>query len=179
MLEFLQERFSAGLALPTLKVYVAAISAYHNPLGGMSLGKDPLLSCFLRGTLMLRPAARTRVPVTLDAYAKVLDAYVHRAKNKQLFVCFGPPNKGSPASKQRMSKWVVEAISLAYESAGQPTPMAVRSHSTRSMAASKVLISGVALQEVCDAAGWSSPHIFIRFYSLDLDSIPGYQVLSS
>ncbi len=55
-----------------------------------------------------------------------------------------------------MSKWVVEAISLAYESAGQPTPMAVRSHSTRSMAASKVLISGVALQEVCDAAGWSS-----------------------
>ncbi len=86
-----------------------------------------------------------------------LDAYVHRAalwcKNEQLFVCFGPPNKGSPASKQRMSKWVVEAISLAYESAGQPYPMAVWSHMTRSMGASKALISGVALQEVCDAAG--------------------------
>ncbi len=76
-----------------------------------------------------------------------------------------PPNNGSPASKQRMSKWVVEAISLAYESAGQPPPMAVRSHSTRSMAASKALISGVALQEVCDAAGCSSPHTFVRFYS--------------
>jgi hypothetical protein len=78
-----------------------------------------------------------------------LDAYVHRAalwrKYKQLFVCFGPPNKGSPASKQRMSKWVVEAISLAYESAGQASPIAVRSHSTESMAASKALISGVAL----------------------------------
>ncbi len=36
-----------------------------------------------------------------------------------------PPNKGSPASKQRMSKWVVEAISLAYESTGQPSPMAI------------------------------------------------------
>ncbi len=64
-----------------------------------------------------------------------LDAYVHRAarwcKNEQLFVCFGPPNKGPSASKQRMSKWVVEAISLAYESAGQPSPMAVRSHSTK------------------------------------------------
>ncbi len=68
---------------------------------------------------------------------RALDAYVHRAalwcKNEQLFVCFGPPNKGSPASKQRMSKWLVEAISLAYESAGQPSPMAVLSHSTRSM----------------------------------------------
>ncbi len=68
---------------------------------------------------------------------QTLDAYVHRAalwrKNEQLFVCFGPPNKGSPASKQKMSKWVVEAISLAYQSAGQPSPMAVRSHSTRSM----------------------------------------------
>ncbi len=114
---------------------------------------------------------------------RALDAYVHRAalwrKNDQLFICFGPRNKGSPASKQRMSKWVVKAISLAYESAGQPSPMAVRSHSTRSMAASKTLISGVSLQEVCDVAGWSSPHTFIRFYSLDLDSTPGFQVLSS
>ncbi len=112
-----------------------------------------------------------------------LDAYVHRAalycKNEQLFICFEPPNKESPASKQRMSKWVVEAISLAYESAGQLSPMAVWSHSTRSMAVSKALISGVALQEVCDAAGWSSLLTFIRFYSLDLNSTPGSQVLSS
>ncbi len=110
---------------------------------------------------------------------RALEAYVHRAalwrKNEQLFVCFGPPNKGSPVSKQRMSKWVVEAISFACESAGQPSPMAVRSHSTRSMAASKALISGVALQEVCDAAGWSSPHTFIRF----IQWTPGSQVLSS
>ncbi len=86
-----------------------------------------------------------------------LDAYVHRAaqcrKNEQLFVCFGPPNKGLPASKKRMSMWVVEAISLAYELAGQPSPMAVQSHMTRSMVASKALIPGVALQEVCGAAG--------------------------
>ncbi len=62
VLEFLQERFTAGLALHILKVYVAAINAYHIPLGGMSLRKDPLVSCFLHGTLRLRPAARTRVP---------------------------------------------------------------------------------------------------------------------
>ncbi len=285
VLEFLQDRFTAGLAQSTLKVYVVAISAYHIHLGGMSMGKDPLVSHFLRGTLRLRPAARSRVPTwdltivlqglslapfeplvvvptkffTLKALfllaisslkrigdlqalsvalsclefapgmvkafhhprpgyvpklrsplmwqgqlcckpsvllfnadqerhnllcpVRTLDAYVHRTvlwrKNEQLFVCFGPPNKGSPASKQRMSKWVVEAISLAYDSAGRPSPIAVRSHSIRSMAASKALISAVALQEVCDAAGWSSPHTFVRFYSLDLDSTPGSQVLSS
>ncbi len=55
-------------------------------------------------------------PVLLLFRMRALDAYVHRAalwrKNEQLFVCFGPPNKGSPASKQRMSKWVVEASHL-------------------------------------------------------------------
>ncbi len=54
VLEFLQDRFTAGLAPSTLKVYVAAISAYHIPLGGMSLGKDPLVFRFLRDTLRLR-----------------------------------------------------------------------------------------------------------------------------
>ncbi|XDV19881.1 hypothetical protein PO909_025279 [Leuciscus waleckii] len=276
VLEFLQDRFTAGLTPSTLKVYVAAIGAYHIPLGGMSVGKDPLASRFLRGTWRLRPAVRSRVPpwdlsialqglslapfepieevpekfltlkalfflaisslkrigdlqalsvapsclefapgmvkaflhprpgyrpIVLQAFCpppfqnadqeannllcpvRALDAYVHRAalwrKSDQLFVCFGSPNKGGPVSKQRMSKWVVEAISLAYEAAGQPSPLAVRSHSTRSMAASKALISGVSLQDVCDAAGWSSPHTFVRFYSLDLDSTPGSQVLSS
>ncbi len=130
-----------------------------------------------RGQLCCKPSRHN-----LLCLVRALDAYVHRTalwcKNEQLFICFGPPNKGSPASKQRMSRWVVEAISLANESAGQPSPMAVRSHSTRSMTASKALISGVALQEVCDAAGWSSLHTFIRFYYLDLDSTPGSQVLS-
>ncbi len=61
-LEFLQDQFTAALAPSTLKVYVAAISACHIPLGGLSLGKDPLVSRFLHGTLMLRPAARTSMP---------------------------------------------------------------------------------------------------------------------
>ncbi len=61
VLEFLQDRFTAGLTLSTLKVNVVVISAYHIPFGGMSLGRDPLLSRFLRGTLRLSPAARTRV----------------------------------------------------------------------------------------------------------------------
>ncbi len=39
VLEFLQACFSAGLAHSTLKVHVAAIAAYHAPLGGLSVGK--------------------------------------------------------------------------------------------------------------------------------------------
>jgi len=58
--EFLQDRFSSGLSPSTLKVYVAAIAAYHAPSGGLSVGKDPLIIHFLRGTL--RPAVRSRIP---------------------------------------------------------------------------------------------------------------------
>ncbi len=38
VLEFLQDRLSAGLTHSTLKVYVSAITAYHTPLSGQSVG---------------------------------------------------------------------------------------------------------------------------------------------
>ncbi len=63
VLEFLQARFSAGLTHSTLKVYVAAIAAYHAPLGGQSVGRHPLVTRFLHGALRLRPPAR-------ESYAK-------------------------------------------------------------------------------------------------------------
>jgi hypothetical protein len=72
VLEFLQARLSAGLAHSTLKVYVAALSAYHAPLSGQSVGRHPLVTRFLRGALRLRPPARSRVP-TWDL-AVVLEA---------------------------------------------------------------------------------------------------------
>jgi hypothetical protein len=50
VLEFLQERFSAGLSPSTLKVYMAALAAYHVPLSGVSLGRHPVVR-FLRGTV--------------------------------------------------------------------------------------------------------------------------------
>lgn len=60
MLEFLQERFFEGLSLSTLEVYMVAISAYHALLDGQSLGRDPLVTRFLRGALRLRPALRIK-----------------------------------------------------------------------------------------------------------------------
>ncbi|KAL0177470.1 hypothetical protein M9458_026364 [Cirrhinus mrigala] len=267
VLEFLQARFSTGLAHSTLKVYVAAISAYHAPLGGMPVGKDPLVVRFLRSVLRLRPPTRPLVPtwdlavvlealcrppfesieeipvrfltiktalllaltslkrvgdlqalsvapshlefapgitkaflyprlgyvpkvptntpqpVVLQAFCpppfrepdqqklncmcpvRALDAYVHRAalwrKSEQLFVCYGPAKKGYPASKETLSRWIVDAISTAYESSDLPSPMGVKAHSTRAMAASKALMAGVPIQDICNAAGWSTPHTFV------------------
>ncbi|KAI2662289.1 ORF V: Enzymatic polyprotein [Labeo rohita] len=59
VLEFLQACFSTGLTHSTLKVYVAAILAYHTSLGGLSVDKNPLVTHFLHGVLRLRP----RVPM--------------------------------------------------------------------------------------------------------------------
>lgn len=50
------------------------------------------------------------------------------------------PKKGFPVTKQTLSKWIVEVISLAYEASGQPSPVTVRAHLTRSVAASKALL---------------------------------------
>ncbi len=62
VLEFLQDRFSAGLTPSTLKVYVAAIAAFHAPLDVGPLGRHQLVVRFLRGAWRMRPAARSRVP---------------------------------------------------------------------------------------------------------------------
>ncbi|XDV15438.1 hypothetical protein PO909_015534 [Leuciscus waleckii] len=95
MLEFLQDRFSAGLTLSTLKVYVAAIAAFHAPLGDGPLGRQQLVVRFLHGARRMRPAARTRVP-TWDL-AVVLEGLVEapfehlesaEAKNLSLKVAF-------------------------------------------------------------------------------------------
>jgi len=93
---------------------------------------------------------------------RALDTYVHRSS--------------LTASKPTVSKWIVKAISLAYEVLGHPSPLSIRARFTTVMAASKALLSGVSIKEVCDAAGWSSPLTFVRFYGLDVDT-PGSRVL--
>lgn len=55
------------------------------------------------------------------------------------------------------------------------SPLGFRAHSSWS-GASNVLAKGASLQDVCGVAVWSSPHTFIKFYSLDMDSTPGTHV---
>ncbi len=97
----------------------------------------------------------------------------------QLLVCFGAGRKGLAASKHTIFHWVRDAISLAYEVRGLPSPLDIRAHFTRGVASSSALFRGVPLEDICMATGWSSPHTFVRFYNLDVNTAPGPQVLSA
>ncbi|KAI2649995.1 putative V-type proton ATPase subunit H 2 [Labeo rohita] len=62
VLEFLQEKLSSGTSPGTLCLYVAAISACHTLIDGVSVGKHPLVVHFIRGVRRLRPPTRATVP---------------------------------------------------------------------------------------------------------------------
>ncbi len=66
-----------------------------------------------------------------------------------------------------------DIISLAYEVRSLPSPLSLREHSTRGVASSQALFRWVPLEDICVATGWSSPHTFVRFYNLDIDTAPG------
>ncbi len=71
-------------------------------------------------------------------------------------------------SKQRLAKWVVRLIELAYHGAGMTHSQGVVAHSTRGVAASWALFRGASLEDVCASAGWSSSMTFAKFYRLDV-----------
>ncbi len=91
--------------------------------------------------------------------------------SEQLLVCYGGQQKGKAVSKQRLAHWIVDAIALAYQSQGEPCPMGVRAHSTRSVASSYALAHGASLADICKAAGWATPNTFARFYSLRVEPV--------
>ncbi|KAI2646935.1 Transposon Ty3-G Gag-Pol polyprotein [Labeo rohita] len=105
--------------------------------------------------------------------------------NPVILEAFCPPPFSSPEQERldllcpTMSHWVRDAIAVAYEVCGQASPLELRAHSARGAASSTAIARGAPLKQVCDAAGWSSPHKFIRFYSLDVHATPGLQVLES
>ncbi len=250
VLEFLQERLTAGAAATTLRVYVAAIAA-RRELDEIPLGRHRMVSAFMRGARRLRPVRPTAVPswdlsvvleglvtapfeplesasdriltlkvvlllaltslkrvgdlqafsvsdtcmdfapglvkvtlrprpgyipkvlstsfrsqvVTLHSFhpppfassedekvhllcpVRALKLYVDRSKvwrkSPQLLICFGAGRRGLATSKQRISHWVRDAISLAYEARNLPSPLSLRAHSTRGVASSQALFRGV------------------------------------
>lgn len=103
--------------------------------------------------------------------------YVDRSsqwrKSLQLLVCFGAGRRGLAASIHTISHWVRDAFLMAYEVHGLPSPVDIRAHSTRGVASLHALLRGVPLEDICMAAGWSSPHTFVRLYNLDVNTAPG------
>ncbi len=91
--------------------------------------------------------------------------------SEQLLVCYGGQQKGKTVSKQRLAHWIVVDINLTYQSQGEPCPLGVRAHSTRSVASSFVLTYSASLADICRAAGWVTLNTFARFYSLRVESV--------
>ncbi len=264
VLSFLQELLDKGRSHSTLKVFVAAIAAFHAPIAGQSVGRDNSVVRFLKGARRLNPPRPLTVPtwdlptvlralkgppfeplqstnlrhktalllalasvkrvgdlqalsispaclefgpndskvvlkprhgyvpkvlstpfraqvITLSALppseedrelsllcpVRALRIYFERSapfrRTEQLFVGFGNRAKGHPVTKQRLSKWIVDAVMQAYSSLGLQCPIRVRAHSTRGIALSWAWSSGVSITEICAAAGWATPSTFARF----------------
>ncbi len=70
---------------------------------------------------------------------RVLRIYLERSASfkqlEQLIVCFSDCTKGHPVTKQRLSRWIVDTIMLAYSSLGLHCPIGVQAHSTRGLSA--------------------------------------------
>ncbi|KAI2654738.1 Aflatoxin B1 aldehyde reductase member 2 [Labeo rohita] len=112
--------------------------------------------------------ASTAPVCTLRIYVEQTQSF---RRSEQLFVCFGGQQKGNAVSKQRLTHWVVDAITLAYQCQGEPCPLGVRAHSTWSVASSWALTHGVSLADICRAAGWATPKTFARFYNLCVEPV--------
>ncbi len=62
VLFFLQELLDKGRSHSTLKVFVAAIAAFHAPIAGQSVGRDNSVVRFLKGARRLNPPRPLTVP---------------------------------------------------------------------------------------------------------------------
>ena len=104
---------------------------------------------------------------------RALRLYLQRTKDgrasSQLFVSFGPGKRRSAVVRSSLSRWVVDAIALAYEATGARAPERLRAHSARGIAASWAVTRGVPVQEVCMAANFH-PSTFSTFYCLDVSA---------
>ncbi len=209
VLSFLQEILDKQHASSTIKVYAAAIAAFHTPIAGRLVGRNSAVVQFLRAARRINPPGPCTVQpwdynhqpclptprfilkprlgyvpkvlstqfrahviapsalspstgsqeLSLLCPVRALRVYIEHfasyRKSEKLFVDFGNRNTVSPVSKQNISMWLVDAITLICYSLGLQCPIGVRAHST--IASSWALFSRVSISEICEAAGWSLP----------------------
>lgn len=98
--------------------------------------------------------------------------------SNQLFICYGPGNRGKALSDQRLSNWLTEGIRQAYLLAGKEPPSIIRAHSTRGVSTSTALFTGVPIESILTAASWASPNAFVRYYLHDQSEAFASSVLS-
>ena len=105
---------------------------------------------------------------------RALRLYVQRTcsvrSTSQLFVSYKAGGKCAAVCRSSLSRWIVEAIKMAYVGTGAQPPGALRAHSTRGVATSWALARGASVQEICESANWASPSTFVAYYHLDVSA---------
>ena len=103
---------------------------------------------------------------------ETLKCYIERTKVSRpegvnnLFITLNRPYKA--ASKDTVSRWIMDTIKAAYQLNGLPPPEGVRAHDTRSVATSWAAFSGVPLFTIMRTASWRSQTSFSSFYLKDM-----------
>ena len=101
---------------------------------------------------------------------RALKWYVDRTKScrnhEQLFLISREPF--APASRDTLSRWIVEAIQAAGPEALAAGGRPPHAHDTRSVSTSWALFQGVFLDDILRAAYWRSPNTFISCYLKDV-----------
>ena len=129
-------------------------------------------SVFLLSLKEHSPDDKVHCPLrALKWYLKLTEPL--RGAEKALFIISKEPYK--KASKGTVAGWVKEAISGAYShlSREQREQMGIRAHDTRGVATTWAATVGVPFEEIMDAAAWSRPQTFARFYLKDLPAMRG------
>ena len=129
-------------------------------------------SVFLLSLKEHSPDDKVHCPLrALKWYLKLTEPL--RGAEKALFIISKEPYK--KASKGTVAGWVKEAISGAYShlSREQREQMGIRAHDTRGVATTWAATMGVPFEEIMDAAAWSRPQTFARFYLKDLPAMRG------
>ncbi|XP_044310309.1 uncharacterized protein LOC123035786 [Varanus komodoensis] len=67
---------------------------------------------------------------------------------RRLFIKYSERDKGFPIGFQRLSKWIVQTIELAYQLSKLDLPVMPRGHSMRAVAASSAFSTGIPLHDI-------------------------------
>ncbi len=112
-------------------------------------------------TLSKLPPSEQDRELSLLCPVRALRIYFERSASfrrmEQHFVSFGNCAEGHPVTKQRLSKWIMDAVMLAYSSLGLQCAIGERAHSTRGIASSWAWSGGVSITEICCGLTFQSP----------------------
>lgn len=102
---------------------------------------------------------------------RVLRIYLNRTeefrRSENLLISYSGNNKGLKVSKPTLSRWIKDAIKLAFTSQDLPPPSFLSAHSTRAVSTSYAERKLIPLEQICAAASWSTQNTFIAHYRLE------------